>query len=519
MYNLYTYEKNKSIKAKEKYEEQKSKKIEFKRKLELAQLSLNYDKRMNNFILNLCNHPIFIKDFTCKNNNLKFNSHKKYKNFSFGGFNTDKKRINLLNKEKELNKKYEENIKEEKNKNINEISKSQVNKILIQPRMRFKPRNELERIIEVIDLSGRNKDNKKVKKLLDQLKQADIERFKRVQGYGKLKQIYKHKTITSNKNNSNNNPENNSMNEESKDSDLDFTLEINLHRKLRNINMQLKKEKKIRFGLLKDKNTGENLEDKHYMNNLRSRNKQLLELFKDDEKMYFKGASQYSMNFKNNYKTNTFKNIRAISGIPLFNSTNTIDDNIFKKISKSKISKMKVSKNNQRPLSMNSMNMGIINNSESQNSLSNFYKDDSVNKLGLKFQMKKRNMDNIINKEINNSLLTKFFSNLNKKEYNEYFSEPFFLEKNFLLLHKETKSLDSNLESKLEYLRKLINNDNNKNRKIISQNSEILDENNVKKKNDYNEIIVDGKKFKISDIKNIADAIFTKCGYYNKKII
>ena len=521
MYNLYTYEKNNSLKAKEKSEEEKSKKIKLKRKLIISKLSTNYDKRMNNFILNLCSHPIFIKDYTSKNKNLKLNSPKKYKNFSFGGFMTDKNRINLLNKEKELSKKYEENIIEEKNKRIYKEKKFQVNKILIQPRMRFKPRNELERIIEVLDLLGKNKGDKKVKKILEQLKQTDIDRLKQVQGYGKLKQMYKNKAKANNenKNNSKNKSENNSMNEENKDSDLDYTLETNLYRKLRNINMQIKKQKKIRSERLKDNNNGEALENKFFLNNLRTRNKELLELFKDDEKMYFKGASQFSMNFKNNNITNKNQKIRVISAIPLFNSVNLIDDYKINKISKSKTPKMKLIKNNQRPLSMNNINVGIGNNSENQNSLSNFYIDDSVNKLGLKFQMKKRNMNNIINREINKSLLTQFFSNLNKKEYNEYFSEPIFLEKNSVLLHKEAKTLDSNLENKLEYLRKIINQNKNKKRTIIRQNSESLDENEVKKKNNYNDIIIDGKIFKQGDIRNIADAIFTKCGYYKTKIV
>ena len=54
---------------------------------------------------------------------------------------TDKNRINLINQEKELNKKYEEKTLEEKNKK--KKNKTEKQKIFIQPRMRFKPRNEL----------------------------------------------------------------------------------------------------------------------------------------------------------------------------------------------------------------------------------------------------------------------------------------------------------------------------------------------------------------------------------------
>ena len=121
MYNLYIYEKNQSLKDKNKNEEEKSKKIKLKRKAELSKLSSNYDKRMNDFIFNLCYHPIFIKDYTTDKNNNQLNRNQKHKNFSFGGFMTDKNRINLINQEKELNKKDEEKTLDEKNKK-NKIS-------------------------------------------------------------------------------------------------------------------------------------------------------------------------------------------------------------------------------------------------------------------------------------------------------------------------------------------------------------------------------------------------------------
>ena len=59
--------------------------------------------------------------------------------------------------------------------------------------MRFKPRNELERISEVMNLLGENKNKKKIKKVLEQLKQIDIERLKHTKDFGKLKQLYKKK--------------------------------------------------------------------------------------------------------------------------------------------------------------------------------------------------------------------------------------------------------------------------------------------------------------------------------------
>ena len=524
MYNLYTYEKNQLFKQKTKFEEEKSKKLKLKRKYQLSKLTTNYDKRMNDFIINLCYHPIFIKDYTTEKNNINLKlatktPQSRFKSFSFGGFMTDKNRISLINKEKELNKKYEEKILEEKKRNMKSEKIKEEKPKFIQPRMRFKPRSELERIIEVMDLIGKGKSEKKMKKMLDQLKQTDIERLKQAQGFGKLKQLYKHKTIDNNLNNhknsnskddSKNNTQNNSSIEENKDQDLDLTLEVNLHRKLMNINRQLKKQKKLRNQRLTDNNTGETLEERHLLSKLRTRNKELLELFKDDDKMYFKGASQYVMNFHKRNK------VRINSALPLYNTVNNRKNmniiNNIKKLKNIKKLNLRTKNENSRPLSVNDMDFN-------RERLRKYFKDDSIKKLGIKYQIKKRYMDEVIKKEINSSLLTEFFAKINKKEYSQYFSEPFFLEKNKILAHKEVKIVDSDLDKKLNYLRNLIDlNNNDISQKVMKTKGGIFNKKMFSKEKDDNEIIIDGKRYKHDDIKNIADAIFTKCGYYNKKI-
>ena len=68
MYNLYIYEKNISKIKKKELEDQKCKKYKEKRKFELDKLTSNYNKRMDNFIISLCRHPIYLKDLTNKNN-------------------------------------------------------------------------------------------------------------------------------------------------------------------------------------------------------------------------------------------------------------------------------------------------------------------------------------------------------------------------------------------------------------------------------------------------------------------
>ena len=116
MYNLYTFEKNKLIKEKNEYQDKKSKKLMFKRKLELDKLSSNYNKRMNNFIINLCEHPIFIKDNSNKNIELRLTNKKIYKNLSSAGLMTDKNRINLLRKKNNLNLENEMKLTPKKNR-------------------------------------------------------------------------------------------------------------------------------------------------------------------------------------------------------------------------------------------------------------------------------------------------------------------------------------------------------------------------------------------------------------------
>ena len=166
--------------------------------------------------------------------------------------------------------------------------------------------------------------------------------------------------------------------------------------------------------------------------------------------------------------------------------------------------------------------MRIINNEENNknNKFKKYLKDDSIKKLGIKYQIKKRKMDEIINKEINNSILKKFFNDLNKKQYNKIINEPYFLEKNSILLQKRTKTVEPDIENKLAYLKRLIKFETEeKNQKTIFKQRNKNFRKNIRKDNDDNEVIIDGKKFKENDIKNIADAIFTKCGYYHKKII
>ena len=127
-------------------------------------------------------------------------------------------------------------------------------------------------------------------------------------------------------------------------------------------------------------------------------------------------------------------------------------------------------------------------------------------------------MNNIINREIEKSLLNQFYSKLDKKEYSQYFHKPFFLEKNVILVQK-VKTIDIDLDNKLKYLRNVISLNNESNSNIILQKNVNTGSNSTKNKKIHNAIIIDGKKYSVDDIKNISTSIFTNCGYYNKKII
>ena len=572
MYNLYIYEKNISKMEKKELEEQKCRKYKEKRKFELDKLTSNYNKRMDNFIISLCRHPIYLKDLTNKNNTQliideeksskkKIFQKKKYKNFSFGGFITDKKRLKLINEEKEINKRYEEKIMKDKMTQEAKKEKEKIknNKILIQPRMRFKPRNELERISEVMNLLGENKNKKKIKNILEQLKQIDLDRLKQTRGFGKLRQLYKKNTLNlEEKNKNKKNKNNDSMTDTSEDNEeeeleLDFSLETNLHRKLRNMNIKLEKENRIKNKILKDR--GDNTNEDSIEKKIKEKNKKLLELFKDDEKLYFKGASQYVLyKQKSDMIHNRLpmsptsskspmspisqgdkKILRSMSALspqnsrfsrnklptsPKYNSNWNKHNNQFNSVFSNRL---------KRPMSM--FDLYDKNNSKKKK---NIYENDIIKKLDVKFQIKKQNMDKIFNDEINNSILNEFYGKLSKNEYSKVFENPFYLEKNLDILKKPKGPKDKDLDNKLEYLKKVIkmkynegfwsedNSNENKNNNLINVKSIFKMRKKKEDKNKFkndDDVFIDGIKYNNDDIRNIADVIFTKCGYYHKKII
>ena len=172
MFNLYTYEK----KLKDK-ELQEKKEIEKKQKYDLHvkhrdKLAQKFHQKTKNFLLEMIRKPIIIKNAYYQEKEKKPNS-----SFCFYKFETDKERIHRLlsSNNKYTNKKStkkklnrcqsnylvnnQNNIYQDYNfnnvfYNINHNDLVEENKITInQPSMKFKPRNDLERIIDSINMN------------------------------------------------------------------------------------------------------------------------------------------------------------------------------------------------------------------------------------------------------------------------------------------------------------------------------------------------------------------------------
>ena len=494
MYNLYIYEKQLLEKELKKNEEIKNNKLKEKRKNQMKKLFSNYCKRMDKFIFSLCNNPIIINDplspsdcrlFSKQNiSNKSFNkSNNNYKNFIFGGFMTDRKRIELLNEKKQLIKMYEDKIIKSKNykKNKEEKEKKEnKNKIINQPRMRFKPRTELERVIEMMDLFW-NKKKKYNYIMFEQMKKLDINKVKHFNEYGKLKKIYKNKNIKlldipkiESKD-----LEKDNMNKDSNSKKKEENNLLNINDST-NININEKKQK---------------IKQKYNYNSkdiLKLKNKILKELFKDEKKIYFKGASQYAscsdLINKNNstLKKNKYKFNRTNSAINKFNNNINNLQNI-----KSKNNKKLFSYKNKIKKDSFSTN----------NDISNI----SLNDLGYNTKVNniKKIINNKIKEEINNSI---FFNN-----------------NNFKINIKENE--ENNLQEKLDYLKKIIEKRNDEKNEDISGDSKNLKIfKNKKKKNKINdginnkkEVYNDGIKYNEKDLVKKVNIIFRKCNYYHPK--
>ena len=192
MYNYYTYNKEQLANQKELKQKEKEASLKNKYKLQQEKMINNHQTRVKRFVLELVKNPLIIQDVTSHDNYLykSLNGSKTAKSslkaFEFGQFLTDRERVKRLL----------ESQKEESKKVINQTTKSKSKTIQYeQPKMRFKHRTQLERIVEQLNHYNYNeKNNEILKKQIRKLKLDAVKKPKKL----KKKINYSFDTISTN---------------------------------------------------------------------------------------------------------------------------------------------------------------------------------------------------------------------------------------------------------------------------------------------------------------------------------
>ncbi len=279
MFNLYTYEKRQ--KDKEQQEKQKTKNI-IDRELYVKnrdKLAQKFYKKMNKFLFEMIKKPIVI-------NNTYYHPKEKKSNNSFClyKFQTDRERIEkLFNSEQknEKNKNSDKKIKRSQSNIINDFSKyneelndmdidvdiydfniSSNNKnknieddIINQPSMKFKPRNDFERIIDSINMNQGLIKEDKITKINKKYGKKLFEQIQKEKGKNKIKKILL-------KNNSNNN--NNDILIPFDKKITNISNEINHNNILYYKNLKLNKKKNNLNDKINLSNTVKNITEKYH---------------------------------------------------------------------------------------------------------------------------------------------------------------------------------------------------------------------------------------------------------------
>ena len=535
MYNLYTYEKQLLQNEKEKNELLKNNNLKEKRKKEIIKLKRNYDNRMNDFILTMCQNPIILPKQDNNNNN-SFTNKKdiiKFKNnhFTFGYFKTDKERVESLEKQKTILKKYEEKReKDEKNRNISKIKKHR-NLMIIQPKMRFNSRTKLENIIEIIKKKEENAN-------IDIYNNSLMEQIKRLK-YNDVKKIKEYNNLI----------DKNQLNKE----DLKEVIKFLNDKEQCEINNEYTFKNYIDWkylGIVSDDdkklNKNKSEQNLNYNNineilikigdklkNKEEKKNEFECLIKDDFKTHFKGASQYielkdiknaQNDIQNKNKKNAFKK-RALSAFIL---TNNKSKNNF--LSESQIQNNNKNNKKENKNKIKKRPASVINNKYQDNDYKLWLNKNnySIKDLSEEFKMKKILMKNIMNKEINNSIMKHY---INKYALISGINKPGIYNPVLKKHHYFKENNSEELKEKLGFLQEEIT----KQKKIRNKNKYELylkrfarstlgyrEKEILKKIGDFQDkkcdfVIIDGKVFQKNDMKTITDVIFQKCNYYNKK--
>ena len=578
MYNLYIHEKQLSDFEKTSNEKKKNLKYESKRKRKINSLTQKYNNRMKNFVLTLCDNPVILgqnennDEFLKTQDLFRSNDNDPKNNFVFGEYMTDKKKIEILNQEKMLLKKYEEINKQLQRKRDILNARKNNNVILLQPRMKFGPREEIENIVDLINKNGSYFVNKKYTKILNEhLKKQKDNNVRYVKRYDILKNNYGENF---------NEIKNNILKDDYQENEYSYKKVIG-SKLSNNVNneYQNKKNKILEYKDPIDNNNDKNNKiDSHNTKKVLNGNNskviktnELKKLFNDNRKLYFKGASQFislklvkpkEKQFHNSSDDlqeisviYTDKNIYFKKGNNLTNIKKDIKKEEDKKLTRQK-SMPTLNKKDKKP----KINMKIFSPAnQNQNSHNNYLNkylnldysqksskystplnriteenlsvEDSPKGLCEESKIKKIKMNNLIKNEINKSIVNNYIDKYDIiKEFNKHNT----INTNSLYFqgyhNNFIEKQDEHLNEKLKYLLKVIK---QRNKELMKENnntsssymnstghfksSNKKEKNKAKKvaSNDY--ILIDGQFISKKDIKALSDVIFTKCNFYKKK--
>ena len=505
MYNFYIYQKQNEKNSKSKSDEIKKISYEKKHKQKTNKLVEKYKQRINKFIFGLIKEPIIIHDYLNKVENTRKELMKENfsngwnTNFVYHNFNTDRERIEHLLKEKKM---VQENLDKIIKRNIEIEEKKNKNKIVFeQPEMRFKPRTDLERIVESMNKYTYNSKNNKI--IQEQIKRMNINSIKKTKG----KKIIKNKNFNNNSNSSSSSSFSLSVDSKGQES----TKRLNLNEQIKNINNRFTRYKLINEefkDFMKDYNRKTHFKGAYqFLEEISSKNNNDSNLNKTSKNFF---ENRNKINLKNNlFRIPSAKIIRNKS----YNNFNKNHHNLidyYSSFANKKKSLKEVQKEKNKKFIQN-----IINNSN----LANFHK---------KFPLSEENMDIILSNPL-----------LFQKENNNYFNDAssnddVFYDK------KNNNKISPDYQKKLDYLKEIINkknfdkdeNENDFNKKHIKFDFKNINNNNNKfyiKNDDFeadlqdsknknkNKFEIDGKIYNISELKKITKLMLKKCNFVHDK--
>ena len=503
MYNFYIYQKQTEKKNKLKSDEIKKISSEKKHKLKRNKLVEKYKQRINKFIFGLIKEPIIIHDYLNKVENTRKDlmnenfSNGWNTNFVYHNFNTDRERIEHLLKERKL---VQENLDKIIKRNIEIEEKKNKNKIIFeQPEMRFKPRTDLERIVETINKYTYNSKNNKI--IQEQIKRMNINSIKKIKGNNK--NIFNKKNnFVNNKNNNNNSNSNSSSSISfSLDSKGENTKHLNLNEQIKNINNRFSRYKLISEEFKDFMNYSRKTHFKgayQFLEEISKNNNESKLILNKTSKNFYKNNNNNNHNFFHISNEKIFRN-KSFNNLNKNKNNNNLLE-YYSNIQNKRKSLKEVQKEKNKKLIQN-----IINNSN----LSNFHK---------KFPLNEENMDIILS----NPLL---FQKENNNYFNDNSNDDYFYDK---------KNENSDYQKKLDYLKEIMNkkniekeeNDfNKKNIKFDNENNKFYIKNDdneaelqeTKNSHIKNKYEIDGKIYNISELQKITKLMLKKCNYVHNK--